>query len=149
MKVARAGLSRVAVGLLVLAVVAGCGPGTPATGTPGKGADSQGAHPVLVIASFFPLTVKGRDFRPGTEVVLRAQPREAGLRPVYASAAVGRDGTFAVRLRGYGLDPCTGVTVTAASAGHVRLSVSSHPRGCPPVPVPSAGSRSTLGSLLV
>ena len=93
-----------------------------------------------MIASFFPLTLEGRHFRPGAKVVLRAQPNEAGLKPVYARADVRRDGTFAVRLRGYGLDPCTGVTVTATFQPHKSISVSSRPRGCPPVPVPSPSS---------
>ena len=135
MKVRRGGPSPLAVGLLALAVVAGCGQATPSPGAPAV--SGQNAQPVLVIASFYPLTVEGRHFRTGVKMVLRAQPREAGLKPVYARAAVGRDGTFTVRLRGYGLDPCTGVTVTVASPGHVRVTVSSHPRACPPVPVPS------------
>jgi len=95
-----------------------------------------------VIASFFPLTMRGRHFQPGAEVTMRAQPDEAGLKPVYARVAAGRDGTFTVRLRGYGLDPCTGVTVTATTPGKARISVSSRPRGCPPVPVPSPSSSS-------
>jgi hypothetical protein len=131
MKEAGKGPPPLAVGLLALAALTGCGQGPPASGTGGT------THPGLVIASFFPLKVEGRHFRPGTKVVLRAQPREAGLKPVYASVAVGHDGTFTVRLHGYGLDPCTGVTVTASVPGHLRVSVSSPQRGCPPVPVPS------------
>ena len=142
MKVSRGGPPSVAVGLLALAMAAGCGQAGPASGTPTRGTSGEGARPVLVIASFFPLTVRGRHFRPGVKVVLRAQPQEAGLKPVYASAAPGRDGTFAVRIRGYGLDPCTGVMVTATLSGHERVSVRSRPRGCPPVPVPSRSSGS-------
>lgn len=131
MKRSRGGLPLLAAGLLALTAVAGCGQARPVPGGPGGS-----AHPVLVIASFFPLTLEGRHFRPGAKVVLRAQPQEAGLKPIYARAVVGPDGTFTVHMRGYGLDPCTGVTVTATSPGPARASASSRPRGCPPVPVP-------------
>ncbi len=128
MKGSKGGPPRVAAGLLALVVLAGCGRGGPATGA---------LRPSLAIASYFPLTIQGRHFRPAERVVLRAQPRQAGLKPVYARSHAQPDGVFIVRLRGYGLDPCTGFTVTATGSMGSRAVVSSSPHGCPPVPAPS------------
>ncbi len=124
----KGGPPRLAAGLLALAVLAGCGRG----GTAGSA-----VRPSLTIESYFPLTIEGHHFRPGEMVVLRAQPRQAGLKPAYVRGHVHPDGAFIARLRGYGLDPCTGVTVTATGSDGSRAIVHSPPRGCPPVPAPS------------
>ena len=123
--------------LLVLLALDSCARGG-ATGVP--------LRPSLTIASYFPLTIAGHHFRPGENVVLRAHPRQAGLKPVYARKHVPPDGTFTLRLRGYGLDPCTGVTVTATGSKGSWAIVHSSPAGCPPVPPPQAHSTSPKSS---
>lgn len=122
-----------AAGLLVLLVLDSCAH---------SGSALIALRPSLAIASYFPLTIEGHHFPPGENVVLRAQPRQAGLKPVYAREHVPSGGTFIVRLRGYGLDPCTGVTVTATGSKGSRAIVHSLPAGCPPVPSPQAPSAS-------
>lgn len=116
-------------GLLIFLALAGCAQGQTA---------SNAVAPGLAIASYFPVTIDGHHFRPGEKVVLRAQPHQAGLKPVYARVRVKPDGAFSVQVRGYGLDPCTGFTVTATGSKGSRVIVNSSPHGCPPVPAPSA-----------
>jgi hypothetical protein len=137
----KGGSPRAAAGLLALVVLAGCGHG----GTTGGAAHGGTAiaHPSLTIATYAPLTIDGRHFPPGEMVILRAQPREAGLKPVYARGHVRTDGTFTVRLRGYGLDRCTGFTVTATGPGGSHAILTSPGYGCPPVPAPGGSSPAT------
>ena len=125
---------RAAAGLLLLLALGSC--------ARGGGVAGIALRPSLAIASYFPLTIEGHHFRPGENVALRAQPRQAGLKPIYAREHVPPAGTFTVRIRGYGLDRCTGVTVTATGSKGSRAVVHSSPAGCPPVPPPQAHSTS-------
>jgi len=85
-KGARGGpLRQAAAGLLIVLALGGCTPG---------GTVNSGSRPRIAITSYFPLTIEGRQFRPGEKVVLRAQPSQAKLNPAYFFGRVRSDGTF-------------------------------------------------------
>lgn len=124
----RGGPQAVIASLLAFSLLtAGCARG-------GSAGSAGSAHrPGLAIASYFPPTINGRNFRAGEHVALRAQPHLGGLKPFYVRAMAGSSGTFVVRVRGYGLDRCTGFTVTATGSRGSRATVSSASSACPPV----------------
>jgi hypothetical protein len=132
----RGGPLRAAAGLLACLAVAGC-----AHGASVQGASVGSSHrPSIVIASYFPLTVEGRHFRPDEKIVVEARPHQAGVKPVYVRGHVRSDGAFTVRLHGRGLDRCTGFTITATGSSGNRASIRSAAYACPPVPGSSAPS---------
>jgi hypothetical protein len=137
------GPPRLAAGLPAIAVLAACAACAAAVlaGCGRAGTSAGPGHPRLVITSYFPLSVRGRGFRPSETVTLSARPRAPGSKPVYARAHVRPGGVFSVRLRGRGLDRCAGFTVTAAGSSGSRATVTSPPRGCPPASPPRTASR--------
>ena len=102
----------------------------------GQGAGTA-TRAAITISSYFPPTIDGRNFHPGEHVVLRAQPRLGGLKPFYFKVHARSDGTFVVRLHGYGIDRCTGFTVTATGSRGSHAVVRTPQFGCPPVQSPA------------